>query len=125
VDWARLGGHDPFWHIIPGTVMMHPDPRYRYPETGKDARLGEDTALLRAMWGQVPIARIAGVGHHYVYGFHGTNTWDAAHHRGILVRARPLSEMLQHRETIRATLAQLPLPRPIRVCGHEGVAFLT
>ena len=49
VDWTAGGRVQAIWQLIPGSLMMYKQ-RFRYPETGSEAKRGEDSALLEALY---------------------------------------------------------------------------
>ncbi len=120
IDWRRGGHSTGVWELIPGTLMMARDSRFRYPETGPDALAGEDTALLNALYGQVKIARLRDAGHLYIYTYHGSNTYSGDHHRALNSIAVPLDGPKEM--ALRAALPAYPLPMPYTVKGPAGQA---
>jgi glycosyltransferase involved in cell wall biosynthesis len=81
VDWSSRGKRT---SIIPGTVMMFKDARFRYPEAGPFAKAGEDMVFLRKIMMSLKIARLSNRGYLYVYTFHGKNTYQLKHHQGLI-----------------------------------------
>src|SRR5262249_10313121 len=79
VDWT-LGGKSGKDQLLPGTVVMFKDNRFRYPESGPFAQRGEDSALLYQIYDTVPVAAATGLGYLYLYNYHGRNTFDRDHH---------------------------------------------
>lgn len=124
IDWSGGGRVPGKWALVPGTVLRLRDD-WRYPEHGPAARRGEDSALVDALAPET-IARLSGVGHLYVYRYHGGNTFPLDHHRGQLDRAAS-TEFIHRRATaLQRALDYYPLPRPISVLGRRGdVAHVT
>ena len=123
VDWA-LGGKSGRDQLLPGTVMMYADARFRYPESGPFARRGEDTALLNSLCDQVPVAGLRGQGHLYLYTYHGSNTFDREHHHRMAIFSRPVAQLVSQRDHICSAMVHYPVPRPYLVIGRDGPAFM-
>jgi glycosyltransferase involved in cell wall biosynthesis len=122
-DWTIEGEMAPEWRLFPASLMMLRDPRFRYPESGPYAQRGEDSAFLGQLLSHVPVARIAGQGHLYLYRFHGRNIFEKEHHYR-LATCSTRNEILQTRaEVIRDAVTYYELPRPVTVVGREGAAF--
>ena len=118
IDWSGGGRVPGTWALIPGTVLRVRD-GWRYPEDGPSARRGEDLALVDALEGAA-ITRLSGVGHLYVYRYHGSNTFPLAHHRGHLDRAASTEFIHRRAAALQRALDYYPLPRPVRVFGRGG-----
>lgn len=118
VDWRRGGRAAGVWDLIPGTLMMVKDARFRYPEAGPNARAGEDTILLTQLSQQVKIARLKDAGHLYVYTYHGTNTWSRDHHRELNTIAIAPDESKQ--AVLRLSLPYYALPMPYAFKDRSG-----
>ena len=123
VDWT-LGGKSGRDQLLPGTMMMQKDARFRYPETGPYARRGEDSVLLASLYDHVDVAALRGEGRLYLYTYHGRNTFDREHHRRLVMFSRSVAELAFEREVIRDAMAQYPVPRPYMVIGRDGPAFM-
>jgi glycosyltransferase involved in cell wall biosynthesis len=123
VDWT-LGGKSGRDQLLPGTIMMQKDARFRYPETGPYARRGEDSVLLASLYDQVHVVALRGEGRLYLYTYHGRNTFDREHHRRLVMFSRSVAELAFEREVIRDAMAQYPVPRPYMVIGRDGPAFM-
>jgi hypothetical protein len=76
-DWSR----QPYpRNLVQGSGLVRKDAMPTYPSQSR----GEDTALLHALvQANEPIARVRGEPWLYCYSFHGTNTFDRAHHAAI------------------------------------------
>ncbi len=72
-------------NIVPGTLLARRDALPRYPDRqrGEDLRLA--MAMLRQGW---TIARVRERGYLYIYIFHGTNSFDHAHHAALSLQRR-------------------------------------
>ena len=110
---------------FPGSILWRRTAGLHYPEAGAEARLGEDSAVLRQLAEAGPPALLAEAPWLYVYTTHGGNSWPAAHHR-MLSRELAVSRgMLARREArLRAGLAPFCFgPGAVAVQGYNGVAF--
>jgi glycosyltransferase involved in cell wall biosynthesis len=123
VDWT-LGGKSGRDQLLPGTVMMERDSRFRYPETGQFAQRGEDSVLLWSLYDQVRVTAARGEGHLYLYTYHGRNTFNRDHHHRMAMFSLSAGELRARRDVIRAAMAQYPVPRPFMVIGRDGPAFM-
>ena len=113
-----IGGH-------PGTLMMRRQAPVRYPETGPQARLGEDLVLGQALATRGGLGTLAGAPHLFAYVSHGSNSWHDEHHR-MLARQLAVSRgvLRRHEPALRAGVAGLDLgPEPVQVQGANGPAF--
>jgi glycosyltransferase involved in cell wall biosynthesis len=122
IDWT-LGGAEGAAALFPGSLLMHRDTRFRYPETGGNAHQGEDSALLAQLFESVPVAALAGAGHLYLYEYHGRNTFDRAHHLNLANYRASLAHLQTNAEQLRAAIAHYDIPRPVVIVGREGPAF--
>lgn len=122
VDWTLAGrsGRD---QLLPGTIMMRNDDRFRYPEDGPFARRGEDTMFLYALCDEVPVVPLHGAGHLYLYTFHGRNTFDRQHHHGLARCSITAAELEGRRDVVLSAMRNYPVPRPYAVIGRDGPAF--
>jgi glycosyltransferase involved in cell wall biosynthesis len=109
----------------PGTMMRRRGFAARYPEAGKEAALGEDTALLADLRQETTVTTLGGEPHLFVYVTHGNNVWPADHHRMLIERLSLSKALLRLREAqIREWLAGAPLgPGAITAMGSNGPAF--
>jgi hypothetical protein len=111
--------------LAPGTLMMHRDARFRYPESGPDARRGEDWMFMESVHASVPIAARTGAGHLILYRYHGGNTFSHEHHLRLCTeRARPNAQLLQDAARLQEAIRCYPIARPCSVVGREGLAFV-
>jgi glycosyltransferase involved in cell wall biosynthesis len=123
IDWT-LGGTGVRDHLIPGTLMMFRDDRFRYPETGPEARRGEDSVLLNALCDAVAVSAAKDLGHLYLYTYHGRNTFSQAHHSHMAAFGRSSSDIQGSLRTIRAAMAHYPVAKPYAVVGRDGPGFI-
>ena len=123
VDWT-LGGRERVDQLLPGTVMMHRDERFRYPEEGEYATRGEDTMFLNALYATVPVASLIGHGYLYLYTYHGRNTFSKEHHHHLSTYSRTAADMLGEVDRIREALSHYPIEKPVIVGGRDGPSFV-
>ena len=115
--WATEAG------VFPGSLMCRADAPAVYPETGAQARLGEDLDFVRQLGeGLEPLADAP---HLYVYVSHGANSWAGDHHRMLAQRLAVSVGLLRRREArLREGLAPFDFgPGEVKVCGPTGPAF--
>ncbi|WP_430784590.1 glycosyltransferase family 2 protein [Actinoplanes sp. G11-F43] len=121
IDWRRPpAGRYP---LLPPTMLMTRDTRFRYPESGRYEHYGEDWQLLLDLHRDVPVQHLHGHGQLYIYTYHGRNVFPGDHHRRMRIRSRPRAELVAGTALIRAALAAYPPLGPLRVCGGDGPAF--
>jgi glycosyltransferase involved in cell wall biosynthesis len=112
--------------VAVNTLMAERSLPVFYPESGPEASLGEDTAILQQI-------RSAG-GFHvltddpslFVYVSHGANTWHQGHHR-MLVETMGASEALLRRSeaSLRGRLSPFDFGSgSVTVMGRTGPAFV-
>ncbi|MEM7392458.1 MAG: glycosyltransferase family A protein [Verrucomicrobiota bacterium] len=120
IDWTGKTG---LWQYIPGTMMARSDLDVRYPETGDEARRGEDSAFLEKIVACHSVAALSGEGYCYLYRFHGRNVFSHQHHHEI-ASTSSLSEPSLHQrmKQLQFSLSyyRLPAPYEIRARGPEG-----
>ena len=124
IDWTLGGRIADQRQFFPGSLMMVRDTRFRYPESGPYARRGEDSVLLDQLLRNLPVARISGLGHLYLYHYHGANTFDRDHHERMSRCAAPGAFVKEREESIRAAVAHYALDEPVDVAGPDGTAFV-
>jgi glycosyltransferase involved in cell wall biosynthesis len=119
--WTNWAGTPGRGH--PGTLMARRDALPLYPETGPEARLGEDLAVLGALDAAGRVERLAGAAQFYVYVSHGLNSWSAAHH-AMLAETLAISRglLLRREAALREGLSPFGLAG-VRVMGSNGDAF--
>jgi glycosyltransferase involved in cell wall biosynthesis len=124
IDWTLEGevaGPD---QLFPGSLMMHRDPRFRYPEEGVISRQGEDSVLLHMLYQNASVKPLIGAGHLYLYRFHGRNTFSREHHYNLANFRKPVAFLQAHQEILRSAVRSYTLPQPCYAVGREGPAFL-
>jgi glycosyltransferase involved in cell wall biosynthesis len=110
---------------FPGSLMVRRAAAIRYPETGADAKLGEDTVVSLRLQEQGVMRVLAGAPHLFVYVSHGANSWHDEHHR-MLARELAISRaLLARREaSLREGLAPIDFGAGVvSVHGYNGLAF--
>ncbi|HEU4888595.1 MAG TPA: glycosyltransferase [Thermoanaerobaculia bacterium] len=122
VDWT-LGNTEGTARLFPGTLMMFNDARFRYPEEGPFARQGEDSVLLEKIHAAVPVAPLSGVGHLYLYQYHGKNTFSREHHLRLASFRMPSPFVQSKAEVLREAVGHYPMARPVVIMGREGRVF--
>lgn len=120
VDWSAGGRIGGIWQMVPGTLLAYRDASLRYPEDGHAAVRGEDSALLEGLMEREAVLPLGGLGHLYVYTYHGANTFPLEHHRGQLSRVAAPGFVHERRKALDAALAWYPLPRPYALHGEAS-----
>jgi len=112
--------------VAVNTVMSRRDLALRYPETGPDANLGEDTGLFRAIRNAAGFHVLADQPHLFVYVNHGANACSNAHHRNLVDQMGASPGLLRRYEAaLRRGLAAFDFgPGAITVTGRNGDAFV-
>jgi glycosyltransferase involved in cell wall biosynthesis len=123
IDWT-FGGMGIRDHLIPGTLMMFRDDRFRYPENGPEARRGEDSVLLNALCDTVAVSAAKDLGHLYLYTYHGLNTFSQDHHHRMAMFGRSFFDIQANLRTIRAAMAHYPVAKPYTVVGRDGPGYV-
>lgn len=118
------------WHAtgmrgFPGSLMFRRSAPIRYPESGPESERGEDTAAILGLHGGGGFRAIPDLPYLYVYVKHDSNTWNDAHHRGLVERLSISIARLRRREAqLRRGLAYFDFgPGEVSVRGYNGVAF--
>jgi glycosyltransferase involved in cell wall biosynthesis len=125
IDWSGEGHYDGVSQLAPGTLMTYRDARFRYPESGPDARKGEDYVFMEALYAAMPVSPLNGVGDLYLYRYHGRNTFSSEHHHRLnACRSCSNAKMLQNAGRLRRALRYYPIARPCSVVGREGPVFV-
>ncbi len=109
----------------PPSLMCLKQADIRYPETGPEARLGEDLAVLFQLQARGACHALAGAPHLYVYTSHGQNTCDEDHHRMLVDRLSVSLGIVRRREAaLREGLSAFDFgPGEVAVHGANGLAF--
>jgi glycosyltransferase involved in cell wall biosynthesis len=123
IDWTLDGTVTGERQLFPGTVMMFKDARFRYPEEGPYCRRGEDSVLIHNLYRNVPVTKLSGMGHLYLYQFHGRNTFSKEHHYQITACTASNDVLHTHADKIRHAAKYYAIPKPILVVGKNGPAF--
>lgn len=124
VNWTNRT-QNPRHHLLPGTLLMYKDERFRYPETGPSAIRGEDDALIDQMYPVIKVSALSGVGYLYVYTFHGKNTFPKDHHARLAIQSSSDLEFIRQRhQALIQALDYYRLPMPYAVRTAEEVAFV-
>jgi glycosyltransferase involved in cell wall biosynthesis len=118
------------WHAtelgaFPASLMCRKASGILYPEIGREASLGEDTAVGRQLLAGGHVHILEELPHLYVYVTHGYNTCSLEHHR-MLSRELSISRgLLSRREAaLREGLKDIDFgPGGIVVQGSNGAAF--
>ncbi len=125
IDWSNDGRNHGLMRLAPGTLMMYRDPRFRYPESGPDARRGEDWVFMEAIYASLPVAPLTGAGHLYLYRYHGRNTYSREHHASLRSeRSRSNAELLRDAGLLREAIRHYPIALPCTVVGRDGPALV-
>jgi glycosyltransferase involved in cell wall biosynthesis len=109
----------------PGTLMCRRSAPIRYANSGPDAQLGEDTAVVRQLQRHGALHILKGAPHLFVYVSHGDNSFPDDHHR-MLARELSISQaLLRRREAqLRDGLRSFDFGSgDLTVEGYNGVAF--
>jgi glycosyltransferase involved in cell wall biosynthesis len=122
IYWTNFRNTEDRCHA--GTVMFRRHVRARWPAAGPRSNLGEDSAFLKALQADGPMAYLAGSPHLYVYIYHGNNACQVEHHR-LLAESLSISRrLLEHRRGVFDQLACFDLgDGMIDVVGCNGLAF--
>jgi glycosyltransferase involved in cell wall biosynthesis len=120
IDWTLGGRLTDELQLFPGTVMMYKDSDFRYPVDGPYAQRGEDSVLVSHLFHTRTVSRLPGMGHLYLYRYHGANTFDEAHHRQITSCCAPNGVIAPFADRIRRALEYYPVPKPLMVLGADG-----
>ena len=123
VDWTLDGTFKGTAQLAPGTLMMLRDDRFKYPEGGAFARQGEDSVFLETLYGSIPVAHLSGVGHLYLYQYHGHNTFSREHHYRLSSCRTSNAQLQQNADKLREAARHYPIAKPYLVVGREGPAF--
>ena len=86
-DWSGEGSFSS--QMLCGTIMFYKKMFYEhnsmlYPQTGHQCHVEEDLNVLQKLIAFGPVVPVFGA-HHYVYIYHGENTYDLEHHKLTLL----------------------------------------
>lgn len=112
------GGHT-------GTLMCARSAPIRYPETGPEARRGEDLAVALQLRRMGALHTLPDAPHLYVYVSHGDNTYPDDHHRMLASKLSISKALLCRREaSLRDGLRAFDFGAgEVAVEGYNGTAF--
>mgnify|MGYP000064711649 CR=1 FL=1 len=111
--------------LIPGTLLVRNEQRFRYDENGNFSRKGEDDELIDKMVAAgVKISGLSGEAGLYLYQYHGANTFSREHHYHLGInRSATAEKLLQDLPQIFEALNYYNIPTPLRIfAGQEQVA---
>lgn len=104
---------------IEGTVMHRRDLPVRYPAIGKE----EDTVFMRDLARRFSTTILHGTPWLYLRVFHGSNTWDEAHHRYMMHSSWDVHLLRTWQDEIVRHTQSYDIEGPVTVRGHDGRAF--
>jgi glycosyltransferase involved in cell wall biosynthesis len=112
--------------VKPAALLALKSALIPYPETGPEARIGEDLVVLSELHGRGGIHGQAGLPHLYVYVSHGLNTCGEDHHQMIADRLAVSQGLLRRREAaVREGLAPFEFGAgEVAVDGRNGPGFV-
>lgn len=122
IDW-RNSRNKPRYPLLPTTMIMRRDPRFRYPESGRYAHFGEDWQLMLDLHRDAEVVTPDDMGLLYLYTYHGGNTFSREHHLRMTEHSLPSSQIRARADEIRQALDHYPIPRPVTVHGADGEVF--
>lgn len=125
-DWKQYGNIGLDKHrLIPGTIMARKSQfSYKYPSTGRNARVGEDTVFSDSIILKEKYNIIDDLGHLHLYTFHGNNAWNLDHHMIITKhRSKMIDEVISKKNLIISSLDHMDLSSQIEIFGRDGLAF--
>jgi glycosyltransferase involved in cell wall biosynthesis len=110
---------------MPASIMWRKSENVAYPESGPEAALGEDLAVLEQLKRSGRFKALEGEPFLYINVAHGSNTCGSAHYAMIAARLAVSAKYLRIREPLyRANLFAFDLGNAeIHVCGSNGFAF--
>jgi glycosyltransferase involved in cell wall biosynthesis len=111
--------------VKPASLICRKSALIPYPETGPEARVGEDIVVLLELQRRAGIHGLPGLPHLYVYVSHGLNTCGEDHHQMIADRLAVSQGLLRRREAeVREGLAPFEFGvGDVRVEGRNGPVF--
>jgi glycosyltransferase involved in cell wall biosynthesis len=109
----------------PGALMCRRSVPVEYPESGPEARIGEDLVVLDQVRRMGGVHVLADAPHLYVYVSHGHNVCGQPHHRMIAEQLAVSKGLIRRREAaLRHGLAPFAFgPGEVIVEGRNGPAF--
>lgn len=128
-DWWGEGAHRKF---LCGAIMFykkyyHIFDGYFYPEDGEQCHVEEDLNVLQKLMRHGEMA-CATKGHHYIYVYHGENTYGVDHHRLTLdVSSGKIvvdqKELLRRETLLRSAMQDMGVVDEVEFCDLRGSAF--
>jgi len=122
LDWSLFAPRGADKGMVPMSILVRRDSRLRYPESGSDARWGEDNAFRSQVFVHLHPVGLSGHGYLYVYRYHGRNIYGREHHQILTGLAMEPDSIRCRMHQLRRALAGLPLPLPYAVRGRNGEA---
>jgi glycosyltransferase involved in cell wall biosynthesis len=131
VDWSS---EVPDSHkYLCGSGMFHKEQFYEYhnllyPEYGEQSGKEEDLNVLEKLMNNGVIA-IAPADFHYVYAYHGVNTYGLAHHRMVIntmvsQKVLATTEEIKSRENeLKMAFQSIGISVPFEMCSNTDVVF--
>lgn len=117
---------------LPGSVMFHKQCFFQaksrlYPEMGDQCHVQEDLNVLGKLLARGKVVPVFDP-MHYLYLYHGTNTYDLAHHQLTLLTnsgktIMPVEKLLEMQPCLENVLQAMGCHQPLTVKSLEGVAF--
>lgn len=130
--WCDWLGESGFRKFLCGAIMFHKKyyhlyGGYFYPEEGQQCHVEEDLNVLQKLIAHGPIA-CALKGHHYVYVYHGSNTYEIDHHKLTLDTSgnkivMSQKELLRRREQLFKTMKDMGLKDTVHFKSIDYDAF--
>jgi glycosyltransferase involved in cell wall biosynthesis len=110
---------------FPGSLMCKARSTVRYPESGPESRLGEDSVVCAQFLRLGALHALAGAPHLFVYLSHGANSWPDDHHRMLANRLGVSRGLLRRREAaLREDLRPFDFGAgEVTMRGPNGAAF--
>lgn len=126
VDWGQE--YELSHRYLPGSIMFYKTFFYKagnklYPEKGSNADRNEDFNVLERFLGEGPVLALT-EGHHYIYVYHGQNTYSLPHHE--LVLNKPLmkvDQLMKNRSLLDRTFKEVGLNEDIAVRSKDEIAY--
>ena len=118
-DWMGEGALSS--QLLCGAVMFHKKIFHKYknmlyPQTGDQCHVEEDLNVLQKLIAAGPVVAVSGA-HHYVYVYHGENTYDLEHHKLTLLTnsgkfIMGSDELVLNRELLEQTFSKMVVESP-------------
>lgn len=117
---------------LPGSVMFHKQCFFQarsrlYPETGEQCHVQEDLNVLGKLLARGKVIPVFDP-LHYLYLYHGTNTYSLAHHQLTLLTnsgktIMPLEKLLEMQSCLENVLQEMGCHQSLTVKSLDGIAF--